>query len=121
MSRWSLPILLIGTLIGGLALIPWRDPVARRRAWFLALLPTPALTLLLCGPLGLVRKPYGAAQESFLMQIQPWGVALCALVVVILVLALRGLRSATLVLGALAIFAAVAVASVNQLIITPTS
>ncbi|MEI9889952.1 MAG: hypothetical protein WDN45_04300 [Caulobacteraceae bacterium] len=104
----------------GLALVPWRDPAARRRALWLLLLPAPAIVLFAAGPMGLWRARAGA-QSALVLQMQHPGVLAAAALAIGLVALAPGLRRASLVLGGLAIFAAAAVAGANELILAPRS
>jgi hypothetical protein len=114
-------VVLLGLIAGGLCLAPWRDPAARRQAWWWLLLPVPAILLAVFGPLLLFRRPSDPALVQTLMNAQYVGMAASIVVVLSLVATLSKLRWSSLMLGAVAVFGAMAVGGINQIILAPSS
>lgn len=113
-------VVLLGLVAGGLWLVPWKDPAARRRALWLLLLPLPAAAMLVFGPVVLFRYPAGPLAGR-LMTAQYVGMGASLVLALALAAALPRLRWASLTLGGVAVFCAMAVGGVNQIILAPGS
>jgi hypothetical protein len=113
-------IVLIGLVAGGLCLAPWKDPAARRQLRWLLLLPLPAAAMVVFGPMVLFRYPKGALAAR-LMDAQYVGMGVTAVLSMALVAALPRVRWTSIALGAVAVFCALAVGGVNQIILEPSS
>lgn len=115
-------LIMLLALVGGLVLLPWKDPAARRRAPLLLLLLPPLLGAAL-GPMGFLRAPIDPDRLKLLLTF--WdvlvGAAIAITVGLILITRIPRMRVAILLLGVVTAIATLAIAGANALIVAPGS
>lgn len=116
-------LIMLLALVGGLVLLPWKDPAARRRAPLLLLLLLPPLLGAALGPMGFLRAPIDPDKLKLLLTF--WdvlvGAAIAITVGLILITRIPRMRVAILLLGVVTAIATLAVAGANALIVAPGS
>ncbi len=116
-------LIMLLAFVGGLAVMPWRDPAVRRRAPLLLLLLVPPILGMALGPMGLLREPVDPSRLKLMLTF--WdvlvGAAIAVTVGLILITKIPRMRVGILLLGVVASIATLAIAGANALIVAPGS